>query len=107
MLPIETILGSAHIVVDDEGCRTAIQLDWKIWEQLQAVLEDLEDIAEIESARQEEEPVFSWAQVQEEAGKVQRVPGLGVGTIWMSDDFDAPLPDSFWLGEDENHEAVA
>ena len=23
------------------------------------------------------------------------------GKIWMSDDFDAPLPDSFWLGEDD------
>lgn len=106
MLPIQTILGSAHIVVDNEGRRTAIQLDWKVWEQLQTVLEDLEDIAEIEVARQEKDAVFSWEQVQEEANKVQRVPGLGVGTIWMSDDFDAPLPDSFWLGDDENHEAI-
>lgn len=23
--------------------------------------------------------------------------GLHQGQIWMSDDFDAPLPDSFWL----------
>lgn len=23
------------------------------------------------------------------------------GETWMSDDFDEPLPDSFWLGEDE------
>lgn len=30
-----------------------------------------------------------------------RVPGLNRGQIWMSDDFDDPLPDSFWLGEDE------
>lgn len=30
-----------------------------------------------------------------------RTPGLhqGIG-YWMSDDFDAPLPDEFWLGED-------
>ena len=27
-----------------------------------------------------------------------RTPGLGQGTIEMADDFDAPLPDSFWLG---------
>ena len=26
----------------------------------------------------------------------ERVPGLHRGEIWMSDDFDAPLPDSFW-----------
>jgi len=28
-----------------------------------------------------------------------RVFGLHEGEIWMSDDFNAPLPDSFWLGE--------
>ena len=28
-----------------------------------------------------------------------RVPGLFPG-IWMSDDFDEPLPDEFWLGDD-------
>ena len=28
-----------------------------------------------------------------------RIPGLHLGKIWMSVDFDAPLTDSFWLGE--------
>ncbi|MBI4326680.1 MAG: type II toxin-antitoxin system Phd/YefM family antitoxin [Chloroflexi bacterium] len=28
-----------------------------------------------------------------------RVFGLHEGQVWMSDDFGAPLPDSFWLGE--------
>jgi hypothetical protein len=28
-----------------------------------------------------------------------RVPGLHAGTTWISDDFDVPLPDEFWLGE--------
>ncbi len=28
-----------------------------------------------------------------------RVLGLHEGEGWMSDDFNAPLPDSFWLGE--------
>ncbi len=28
----------------------------------------------------------------------KRVLGLHEGTIWMSDDFDEPLPDEFWLG---------
>ncbi len=31
--------------------------------------------------------------------QVKRVPGLNKGNYFMSDDFDAPLPDSFWLGE--------
>ena len=29
-----------------------------------------------------------------------RVFDLHKGQVWMSDDFDAPLPDSFWLGND-------
>ncbi|MBN8590934.1 MAG: toxin-antitoxin (TA) system antitoxin [Anaerolineae bacterium] len=29
-----------------------------------------------------------------------RTPDLHPG-LWMSDDFDAPLPDEFWLGEDK------
>lgn len=28
----------------------------------------------------------------------ERAPGLHVGAIWTSDDFDAPLPDDFWSG---------
>jgi len=31
--------------------------------------------------------------------KGKRVAGLNRGKIRMSDDFDAPLPDEFWLGE--------
>lgn len=29
-----------------------------------------------------------------------RVSGLGKGKWWASEDFDAPLPDEFWLGRD-------
>ena len=30
-----------------------------------------------------------------------RKPGLSAGDVWVADDFDAPLPDSFWLGDEE------
>ncbi|MGI9174449.1 MAG: hypothetical protein ACR2GR_03920 [Rhodothermales bacterium] len=30
----------------------------------------------------------------------KRVAGLGKGTVEMAPDFDASLPDSFWLGEE-------
>lgn len=63
MLPIRTIIESAQIVIDSQGNRTAVQLDWQMWEQLQALLEDLEDAAEIEIARQEDDDLFDWAQV--------------------------------------------
>ena len=29
-----------------------------------------------------------------------RKPGLHQGAIWISDDFDEPLPDSLWLGKE-------
>ncbi len=30
----------------------------------------------------------------------QRVLGLNQGEIWMSEDFNEPLPDEFWTGEE-------
>ena len=34
--------------------------------------------------------------------KTPRQPGLSAGEVlWVADDFDAPLPDSFWLGDEE------
>lgn len=32
--------------------------------------------------------------------KRERLLGLREGQVWLSDDFAAPLPDSFWLGEE-------
>jgi antitoxin (DNA-binding transcriptional repressor) of toxin-antitoxin stability system len=31
-----------------------------------------------------------------------RVPGLHLGAIEVSDDFDEPLPDEFWTGPDDD-----
>jgi mRNA-degrading endonuclease RelE of RelBE toxin-antitoxin system len=31
----------------------------------------------------------------------KRIPDLNKGEIWMSDDFNDPLPDEFWFGEGE------
>jgi antitoxin (DNA-binding transcriptional repressor) of toxin-antitoxin stability system len=35
-----------------------------------------------------------------EPGKGERIPDLHPGVWEVSDDFDDPLPDEFWLGED-------
>jgi len=35
-----------------------------------------------------------------EAPRKKRIAGLNRGQIWVSDDFDDPLPDEFWLGKD-------
>lgn len=38
------------------------------------------------------------ATVAETAGAGPRTPGLHAGRYVIAEDFDAPLPDSFWLG---------
>jgi hypothetical protein len=35
-----------------------------------------------------------------EKSKFQHIAGLHEGQIWRSDDFNDPLPDEFWLGDD-------
>jgi prevent-host-death family protein len=32
--------------------------------------------------------------------KKKRIAGLNHGAIWTSEDFDEPLPDKFWLGQE-------
>lgn len=45
-------------------------------------------------------PVARLSRVRSQpARKSGRIPGLHAGTTWVSDDFDEPLPDEFWLGE--------
>ncbi|MBS3026147.1 MAG: DUF2281 domain-containing protein [Dolichospermum sp. DET50] len=52
--------------------------------------------------------VFSFIQsakddstLESNSSSLPRIPGLHQGEIWISDDFNDPLPDEFWLGEDE------
>ena len=42
------------------------------------------------------EPVATVAPIQKAGILKKRTAGLGKNTIWMSDDFDAELPDEFW-----------
>lgn len=35
---------------------------------------------------------------EKENSTPKRVAGLHAGMVWMSEDFDAPLSDEFWLG---------
>jgi prevent-host-death family protein len=32
--------------------------------------------------------------------KKKRIAGLNRGAFWTSEDFDQPLPDEFWLGQE-------
>ena len=62
-MSIAEILESVQYVVNRDGQQTAVQLDLEIWEALRELLENLEDSAEIEQARQEDDEVFEWEQV--------------------------------------------
>jgi hypothetical protein len=31
-----------------------------------------------------------------------RTPGLNAGRYWIAEDFDAPLPESFWFGAEQS-----
>ncbi|PAX49849.1 type II toxin-antitoxin system VapB family antitoxin [Brunnivagina elsteri] len=58
-------------------------------EQQQQVLDFVEFLAQ----------KYNQPQETKEKIKKPRVAGLHEGMGWMSDDFNEPLPDEFWLGE--------
>jgi prevent-host-death family protein len=45
-------------------------------------------------------PVARLVPVPVAAANKKRVAGLNRGAIWTSEDFDQPLPDEFWLGQE-------
>jgi Protein of unknown function (DUF2281) len=56
------------------------------------------DFAEFLAQKQNFSTPSSAANVE----KPKRVRDLDAGAVlWISDDFDAPLPDEFWLGEND------
>jgi antitoxin (DNA-binding transcriptional repressor) of toxin-antitoxin stability system len=73
---------------------------------LQKTPTDLEDLLELVQTDVEilltkgDLPLAKLTPVDSAAAPVsERIPGLHKGTTWVSDDFDAPLSDGFWLGE--------
>lgn len=70
----------------------------KVEKQLAELLAIVEHGSEIVIA-QNGKPIARLAAVPN-GKKKKRIPGLNRGTIWTSEDFDAPLPDAFWLGNE-------
>jgi PHD/YefM family antitoxin component YafN of YafNO toxin-antitoxin module len=58
---VEQLLQSAQFVLDAEGRKRAVLLDWDTWEELLTFLEDLEDAEEIGRLRELDEETISWA----------------------------------------------
>lgn len=74
-----------------------INLD-KVEKQLAELLAIVEDSGEIVIA-QNGKPLARLEPVTQPKKK-KRIAGLNRGMIWTSEDFDAPLPDEFWLGKE-------
>ena len=49
---------------------------------------------------QDGKPLARLVSVAKPKGK--RIAGLNRGSIWTSQDFDAPLPDEYWMGKSES-----
>jgi hypothetical protein len=67
--------------------------------ELMEAVEQLTD-EQIRALKQRLEELESVTQKSESHLK-PRTPNLHPGSVWMSDDFDDPLPDEFWFGDDE------
>ena len=60
------LIEKAQLVIDSKGKKSAVQLDYATWEELLALLEDLEDLEEIGGTRRSGEEYVPSEQVQEE-----------------------------------------
>lgn len=57
-------LQTAEFVVDAQGNKRAVLLDYKVWEELLTLLEDLEDAEEIRRLREAGEEAIPWEQAK-------------------------------------------
>ena len=71
------------------------QLVQSLLEQLSQLPEPIQDHLAKRFLKELEE-----TKTQPDSRQHKRIAGLGQGTITIADDFDDPLPDAFWLGEE-------
>jgi hypothetical protein len=65
-MSLTELLTSAQFLIDAEGNKKAVQIDWPVWEELLILLEDLEDAEELRQARQEDDEIIPWEQAKAE-----------------------------------------
>jgi hypothetical protein len=67
-MSVSEVLRQAQFLVDAEGNKKAVVLDYSLWEELIILLEDLEDAEEIRRLREagEDEEALPWEQAKEE-----------------------------------------
>ena len=60
------LLQNVQFVLDTDGNKTAVQIDYTAWEELLTLLEDLEDAEEIRQSRASGEEAIPWDQAKTE-----------------------------------------
>ena len=65
-MSVTELLQSAQFVVDAQGNRKAVMVDYAVWEEFVAMLEDLEDAREIKQLRMLKEESIPWGQAKDE-----------------------------------------
>jgi hypothetical protein len=65
-MSVTELLQAAQFLVDANGNKKAVMLDFAIWEELLTLLEDLEDAEEIRRLREAGEEVVPWEQAKAE-----------------------------------------
>ena len=65
-MSVTEFLQSAQFVVDAQGNRKAVLVDYAVWEEFVATLEDLEDAREIKQLRMLKEESMPWGQAKDE-----------------------------------------
>ncbi|MCC7448584.1 MAG: hypothetical protein IT324_14285 [Anaerolineae bacterium] len=65
----DELIQTAQFLVDAEGNKKAIVVDYALWEELLTLLEDLEDAEENRQMRESGEEAIPWEQAQAELAK--------------------------------------
>jgi|PlaIllAssembly_1097288.scaffolds.fasta_scaffold3893894_1 hypothetical protein len=65
-MSVTELLQSARFVVDADGNKKAVMVDYDVWEELLTILEDWEDAQEIKQLRVLKEEAMPWGQAKEE-----------------------------------------
>jgi hypothetical protein len=65
-MSVTELLQSAQFVIDANGDKKAVLVDYAVWEKFIVMLEDLEDATEIKQLRVMKEESIPWGQAKDE-----------------------------------------
>ncbi len=64
-MSISDLITKTQYVIDSQGEKQAVLIDLSVWAEIVALLEDLEDAAEMEQLRLEDDEAVPWEQAKE------------------------------------------